>query len=259
MNWPFSLWHNHFHSSQAESFCDFTKLILFKVKSVLDEQPMDIEALHLRFHSFFYFSITSHHSLPSWPMPIIWNNLRTLLYFVISITFRFFYFLRSQSLYFFQLLYKGSPLLLPGAVAKGWRGLPCFLFVAEKWWWFFIRFGKLFWSWILTTLMPGWAWKKGKGLYIVDIAVLFYASFSNVLLCRLVEEKEKGNAAFRVGNYEEALGHYTKVGDNNKIHFLKFWQIHFLKFLQLQALTIDSTHRAISAKLLFNRATAYSK
>ena len=72
-----------------------------------------------------------------------------------------------------------------------------------------------------------------------------------MLLCRLAEEKEKGNAAFRVGNYEEALGHYTKVGDNTKIHFLKF--------LQLQALTIDSTHRAISAKLLFNRATAHSK
>ena len=43
-----------------------------------------------------------------------------------------------------------------------------------------------------------------------------------MLLCRLTEEKEKGNAAFRVGNYEEALGHYTKVGDNTKIHFLKF-------------------------------------
>ena len=75
-----------------------------------------------------------------------------------------------------------------------------------------------------------------------------------MLLCRLAEVKEKGNAAFRVGNYEEALGHYTKVGDNTKIHFLKI-----LKFLQLQALTIDSTHRAISAKLLFNRATAHSK
>ena len=44
----------------------------------------------------------------------------------------------------------------------------------------------------------------------------------NVLLCRLVEEKEKGNAAFRVGNYKEALGHYTKVGGNIKIHYQKF-------------------------------------
>jgi len=52
---------------------------------------------------------------------------------------------------------------------------------------------------------------------------------------RLVEEKERGNAAFRVGKYDQALAHYT------------------------QALTIDSTHKAIWAKLLYNRATAHSK
>ena len=108
MNWPFSLWHNHFHSSQAESFSDLTKLILFKVKSVLDEQPMDIEALHLRFQSFFYFSITSHHIMtnahnlkqfkdsPILLSSLLQNNIRSItINFNCSIKFHMKYYMQN--------------------------------------------------------------------------------------------------------------------------------------------------------------------
>ena len=64
--------------------------------------------------------------------------------------------------------------------------------------------------------------KKGPRFIYYRYCCFILGFISNVLLRRLAEEKEKGNAAFRAGNYEEALGYYTKVGDNTKIHFLKF-------------------------------------
>ena len=83
----------------------------------------------------------------------------------------------------------------------------------------FPRCGKLCWNWTQTTLMRGLVWEKGKGLMVVIQPWLWW--WLDILpFCRLVEQKEKGNAAFKAGNYGEALEHYTHVSCSSQFRWV---------------------------------------